>query len=378
MEVLMPNDFIGERLRLARTLKGCTLQEVGEAVSASRQSIHQYEGEARTPPADVVNALAEFLGVYVPFFYMPLSGDVKPEQCHFRKRKTTPVVVANRVLSYSTMLEQLVGLLHQNLELPENQFNLIDSDKIPELSAPIIEKITEGARIRWGLHLAAPIDNMIDVAENAGAIVTCFDDISDKVDALSVNRKYPIIIRNKAKESICRLRFDVAHECGHLIMHNGIETGCKRTEKEADMFASAFLFPRSAFAVEFPPCLTIRGISWPKLYALKKRWKMSARAIVYRAHFLGFITAQQYRSANVWFSKSGQIKSERGDELISVEEPHIMNQAIVVLEEDLGINFEMLAAKLGITAVTLAEITGIKYDRKPEPSYDDVVVPFNF
>ena len=374
----MSNYFIGERLRLARTLKGYTLQEVGEAVSSSRQSIHQYEGEARTPPTDVVNALAEFLGVHVEFFYMSISGDVRQEQCHFRKRKTTPVVVANRVLSYSTILEQLVGILHQSLELPENQFNLINSNKIPELSAPIIEKIAEGARTHWGLHRTAPIDNMIDVAENAGAIVTCFDGISDKVDALSVNRKYPIIIRNKAKESTCRLRFDVAHECAHLIMHNGIETGCKRTEKEADMFASAFLFPRSAFAIEFPTCLTPRGISWPKLYALKNRWKMSAKAIVYRAHFLGFITAQQYRSANVYFSKSGQVKNEKGDELIPIEMPHVMNQAILILENDLGIDFKMLASKLGITSKTLSEITGIEYNSKPDSTSFDVVVPFNF
>lgn len=370
--------FVGERLRLARTLKGYTLQDVGDAVSASRQSIHQYEGEARTPPDDVVGALAEFLGVSVDFFYMPLSGDVKAEQCHFRKRKTTPAVVANRVLSYSTVLEQLVGILHQNLDLPENRFNLIDADKIPELSAPIVEKIAEGARKFWGLPLDAPIDDMIDVAENAGAIVTCFDGVSEKVDALSVNRKYPIIIRNNAKSSVCRLRFDIAHECGHLIMHNGIETGCKQTEKEADMFASAFLFPREAFAVEFPSCLTQRGISWNRLYDLKQRWKMSARAIIYRAHFLGFITAQQYRSANVWFSKTGQTKGERRDELIPIESPHVMNQAIEVLESDLGITFDMLARKLGVTIETLSEITGIEYSPQVVSPFDDVVVPFNF
>ncbi|MCH1928756.1 XRE family transcriptional regulator [Shewanella sp. A25] len=374
----MSEYFVGERLRLARTLKGYTLQDVGEAVSASRQSIHQYEGEARTPPDDVVGALAEFLGVTIDFFYMPLFGDVKAEQCHFRKRKTTPVVVANRVLSYSTVLEQLVGILHQNLDLPENRFNLIEADKIPDLTAPIVEKIAEGARKFWGLPPNAPIDDMIDVAENAGAIVTCFDGVSDKVDALSVNRKYPIIIRNNAKESVCRLRFDIAHECGHLIMHNGIETGCKQTEKEADMFASAFLFPREAFAVEFPACLTPKGISWNRLYDLKQRWKMSAKAIVYRAHFLGFITAQQYRSANVWFSKTGQTKSERRDELIPTETPHVLNQSIEVLASDLAITFDMLSRKLGLTVETLSEITGVEYTSKQISPFDDVVVPFNF
>ncbi|NRB62785.1 MAG: ImmA/IrrE family metallo-endopeptidase, partial [Saprospiraceae bacterium] len=281
----MLTPLIGERLRLARLLKGCTLQEVGDAVSVSRQSIHQYESDNTSPSDDVLNALAEFLEVLPEFFFMQMLGDVKPEQCHFRKRMTTPAIVKNRVQAYSTLLEQLVEKLHHFLDLPQNSFDLLDLDKMPDLSPPVIEKIAEGARERWKLSLDAPIDNMVDVAENCGAVVTYFDGISDKVDALSVNRRYPIIIRNSAKESICRMRFDLAHECGHLIMHNGVETGCKKTEREADTFASAFLFPRKAFVKEFPKCLGVRGILWPEIYRLKNRWKVSAKTIIYRAHY---------------------------------------------------------------------------------------------
>ena len=54
-------DFYGEKLRLARLLKGVTLQELGDAVSVSRQGIHQYESDARAPSMDVRNALAEYL-----------------------------------------------------------------------------------------------------------------------------------------------------------------------------------------------------------------------------------------------------------------------------------------------------------------------------
>ena len=104
----MLTPLIGERLRLARLLKGCTLQEVGDAVSVSRQSIHQYESDNTSPSDDVLNALAEFLEVLPEFFFMQMLGDVKPEQCHFRKRMTTPAIYKNRVQAYSTLLEQLV------------------------------------------------------------------------------------------------------------------------------------------------------------------------------------------------------------------------------------------------------------------------------
>ncbi|EEY46250.1 zinc peptidase [Vibrio sp. V09_P4A23P171] len=371
--------FYGERLRLARLLKGYTLQELGDAVSVTRQSIHQYESDIRVPADDIKNALAESLQVETSFFCMPLSGDVKPEQCHFRKRQTTPVSVKNRVQAYSTILEQLVAELHLHLDLPANRFNLVDNDKIPELTSLVIEKIAEGARVRWGVTPDAPIDNMVNVVENQGAIVTCFDGVSDKVDALSVNRKFPIIIRNTAKESVCRMRFDLAHECGHLVMHDGIETGCKKTEREADAFASAFLFPRKSFAREFPSCIGPNGtINWKAVYDLKLRWKVSARAIIYRAHFLGFLNAQQYRNANVWFSQTRQTRSEKYDDLVPQETPHVLEESLTMLKEHLGVSFEMLAKKLGVEPKLLADITGVKFDVESSDMFDDVVVPFNF
>ncbi|MGS0725249.1 XRE family transcriptional regulator [Shewanella sp. 0m-11] len=371
--------FYGERLRLARLLKGCTLQELGDAVAVTRQSIHQYESDSRAPAKDVANALAEFLKVSPEFFALALSGDVKPEQCHFRKRQTTPAGVKNRVQAYSTVLEQLVAELHEHLDLPENRFNLVDNTKIPELTSTIIEKIAEGARVRWGLTPDAPIDNMINVVENQGAIVTCFDGVSDKVDALSVNRRFPIIIRNTAKESACRMRFDIAHECGHLVMHDGVETGCKQTEREADAFASAFLFPRKSFAREFPACLSSNGsINWKEVYNLKMRWKMSARAIIFRAHFLGFINAQQYRSANVWFSQTRQTRSEKFDDKIPLEVPHVLEESLKILNEHLGVSFKMLAGKLGVQPELLSEITGVSYSESHSDNFDDVVIPFNF
>lgn len=124
--------------------------------------------------------MAEFLQVSRGFFDIPLSGDVKPEQCHFRKRRTTPTGVKERVQAYSTILEQLVAELHEYLDLPENGFNLIDNSKISELTSPLIEKIAESVRIRWGLTPDAPIDNMVNVVENQGTIVTCFDGVSEK------------------------------------------------------------------------------------------------------------------------------------------------------------------------------------------------------
>lgn len=350
----MNNEFFGEKLRLARLMAGITQQELGELVAVSRQFIHQLEAGVKPPAEDLLLALAEVLKVKSDFFFKKPQNDVKYEQCHFRKRKTTPVGLANRVLALGTIFELLVEIIEDHLELPVANF--IDFEE-SDLSAEAIERAAEQCRINWGLGLDAPVTNMVRVLENNGAVITCFDGVSDKVDALSMNRKRPIIVRNNAKESCCRMRFDLAHECGHLVLHQGVETGCVKTEREADAFASAFLFPRKAFLKEFPQCVGPVRIRWEKIFALKLRWRVSARAIIYRANYLGLISSQQYRTANVYLNKSGQSKTEDLDDQIPMEQPELLSAAIDQLNEHLGISIFDIANDLGVSEQIVAQLT---------------------
>lgn len=373
----MTGNFIGERLRLARLMRGCTLQEAGDAASVTRQHINQLESETRNPSDDVLAALAEFFGVEPSFFFKPIRNEVKLDQCHFRKRKTTPVGVSNRVAAYSTLFEQLVELLHEELELPEPAFDLAEKlgFDTSNLTSESIEQLAEAVRKHWGLRNDCPIESMVAVLEAHGAVVTCFEGISEKVDALSVQRRYPLVIRNKAKGSACRMRFDLAHECGHLIMHEGVETGDTKTEGEANAFASAFLMPRGAFSVEFKSCISRGRLNWNELYEMKRRWRVSVRAIIYRAHFLGLISAQTYRSANVTLNKTGQSKHEELDDVIPMEEPEILNLAFTLLREELHVGFSDVAKKLGVSTSILSQLTGIAADDTDD---DRKVVPLRW
>lgn len=366
-------EFYGDKLRLARLLNGFKQQELGEFVSVTRQFIHQMEGGMKNPADDVLEALCEVLKVECEFFQTPVGNDVKFEQCHFRKRRTTPVGLANRVQAFSTIFEELVGYINELLDLPPKNIPTIDASG-ENFTSDEIERAAEMCRKSWGLGIDTPISRMTRVLENAGVVITQFDGVSEKVDALSLNRKYPIIVRNTAKESVCRMRFDLAHECGHFVLHDGVETGDKVTESEADRFASAFIFPRSAFVKEFPD-LRGRRLDWSLIYKLKIRWGMSARAIIYRAHHLGLITAQQYRSANVHLNRSGQTKIEKYDDQIQPEQPELLEGAFQVMRDELGISFNKIAKKLGVSVEMLSEITGIK---PGEESHLDNVVPVSF
>lgn len=175
---------------------------------------------------------------------------------------------------------------------------------------------------------------MTRVIENAGGVVTHFSGLTSKVDAFSMHRKRPIFIRNLAKESVCRQRFDLAHECGHIVMHTGITTGDDITELEANRFASAFLLPRSAFLTDFNNALKNNRFSWSHIYEMKLRWKVSVAAIIRRAYDLKLIDAVQYRYTNVYLRKSGQARTEQFDPDIPTENPELISEAINFIKSD--------------------------------------------
>jgi Zn-dependent peptidase ImmA (M78 family) len=178
--------------------------------------------------------------------------------------------------------------------------------------------------------------------------VTSFESVSDDVDALSVPLDRPFIVRNTAKKSPCRQRFDIAHEVAHLILHGGISTGDRVTESQANRFASALLLPRSAMAKYFPRPIGGR-IDWQGLSQFKLTWKVSKAAIIYRAHQLSLLTDAQYKTAFFGLKRKGEAIDEKEDFLIDHEKPELFHKALNVLLSDLGFSAESLARRLNVS-----------------------------
>jgi Zn-dependent peptidase ImmA (M78 family)/transcriptional regulator with XRE-family HTH domain len=346
--------FMGERLRLARLFHALSQEDLGEAIRSTRQFVHQLESGARKPSTEVAAALAYRLGVTSEFLHSPMQTRVQNEQTHFRKRRTTPVGIAEQVLAFGTLFEELVTLVNACIDLPPVNFPTFEP-----LGPESIEAAAAACRKHWALTPNAPIANMLRVLEGAGAVVTTFSGISEKVDALSMSRARPLIVLNLSRDNPPRRRFDLAHECGHVVLHQGIETGNPLREAEADQFASAFLLPRVGFASEFDAVTPWGEIRWPALYALKQRWGVSVRAIVYRAHKLGLLNPIQYRRANVYLSKTGQTKGEQLDELVANEQPELLSAALRMMRTDLGISYAAVAEKLGVSMSVLRLLSAL-------------------
>lgn len=339
----MESGFNGTNLRLARQCQSYSLNEVGDAVGKSRQYIHRLEAGRDTPTAELVESLARFLKVAPSFLHEGVGVMIAEEAYHFRKLATTRVTTKQAALAKGELFRKLVDFIDTKLRLPACDFPSFEGGEADD-----IERAAERCRAYWGLGLG-PIDNMVRVAENAGAVVTTFHDVSHEVDALSISARRPIIVTNNAKGSACRVRFDIAHEIGHFVMHEAMQTGDRATEAEANRFAGAFLLPRATFAKAFPP---LRGssLNWAGISQLKMEWKVSKAAILYRARQLGLISEKQYKSGIIFgLNRKGEAIVEKEDRLIPHEQPELIRNALRILEEKIGMNTQAVANQVHMT-----------------------------
>ncbi|PNZ29580.1 hypothetical protein CD122_01970 [Staphylococcus rostri] len=125
--------------------------------------------------------------------------------------------------------------------------------------------------------------------------------LGTQIDAYSTvtNDGRLYIVLGTIKKSAVRRNFDLAHELGHLLLHDDVDmeilspTDLKIIETEAHLFASAFLLPESQFVEDFQ---SLTRKSNPDYYIdLKRKYLVSIAAMEMRAYALGILTYQENR-----------------------------------------------------------------------------------
>lgn len=348
---MVEQQFDGARLRVARTFRGLTFRTLGESVAASRQFIQQLETGIRQPSDELKGALCSALGFSEAYFKRPLGREIAEADCTFRARRTTLQHVKSRVAAHATLLVEFIDFIETKVSLPTVD---IPDCRMATLNDDI-DLAAERCREHWQLSTDAPISRMTRVLENAGVVLTTFADVSDKVDALSIRATRPVVVRNTAKPSASRARFDLAHELGHLVLHPTSPT-TGNEEIEADRFAAAFLLPRTAVRHEFPP----GRLSWPRLFALKRRWRVSVAALVRRAHDCDLIDAAEYRRANVYLRRRGWHVNEPEEGVL--EQPEAMPLAFKQMRK-IGSDGHAFAAELGVGLDVVESVFGLQLNQ---------------
>jgi len=342
--------------------------ELANAVSASEATIWQVE-RGREPGDTLRDALAIVLKVDSQFFYDRIAEEFTESDCHFRKGSTSAERVRKRVLAQGTLFGHLVDYLQVKLKLP--QYNL---PELHALTPAEIEKAASMCRTHWKLGLDRPITNMGRVLENAGVmLIKLRHDDAVKLDAFSRrgrNGAMSYVVLNPAKGSSSRTRYDMAHELGHLVLDfKDIGLSYDDREKRADRFAASFLLPEAGVRREFR---FGRGtVNWEHVFDLKRRWKVSAQAILYRALDLRLIDAVEFRRAYKMMSARRWVKDEPHEP--PMESPELFRKAMQTLWQRKKIGADRIAADLHWTMETFEDVTGLRASAPVANEPDNVI-----
>ncbi|MFR2037214.1 MAG: helix-turn-helix domain-containing protein [Anaerobutyricum sp.] len=324
--------FNGERLKIARMWRNLSATQLADLTGFSRQTISMLEnGKLMNPEFVTVQKLSEKLEFPVTFFLEETKINLNESTTYFRSLLTTNKKYRVEQEEKIKFIAIVYNMLSEYLEFEKVNLPQIPTNATPQEAANILREY-------WGLG-NRPIENIVYLAESNGLIVTDFETATGDVDAFSHkitsdDMETYLIGYSKNKRTAARIHFDVAHEIGHILLHNWREDlECidkeefKEIELQAHAFASAFLLPEDEFRKDVSPYAT----NLAYYTELKKTWKVSIAAMIRRAKDLDIITADDYSRLMRNMQKQGIRKIEPLDDELVTAEPSLLRQAIKIL-----------------------------------------------
>lgn len=313
--------FRPELVSLRRRMLGLSQADVEAASGISQSSLSKIEQGLRDPETPVIEKLAGALSCPASFFFQAEREYGSPLSVHpmFRKNMSVGQKVIDRTIAEFNVriahIRTMLSALEFTPELPLPQYDVDEFDGGAEA-------IAENVRRSWYVP-RGPIRSLTEYAERAGCIVVLIEMEAARIDGVSyrVPGLPPIVFLNR-RQPADRMRFSLAHELGHLIMHRYPEP---EMEKQANDFASALLLPRRDIAPD------LQGLNLAKAAYMKPVWRVSMAALIMAASRYGKL--DKYQSDYLWRQMAAKGYRLLEPVEIAPEQPSLMKGLVANLTE---------------------------------------------
>lgn len=343
----------GELVTLAREYRGLSQEELAVAIGLNQPHVARIEAGLRPEVDDTVARRMSVALQFPPEFFGQeevLLG-FGSSAYYYRKKATIPATDRKRVHSRVNLLRIALKQVLPHVELQPSQ-------RLPQWAIEdygySAANVARALRAHW--HLPdGPIRNLTALIEAAGVIVVPCD-FGASIDATSLRlADMPPLVFMNTNVPGDRWRFTLAHELAHLILHSEPHD---QMEKEADEFAGELLVP----AGEIKPQLA----RFPRpqvrdFIALKRYWKVSIQALIFRAFEAGVINEAQKKSLFVRMSQLNIRMTE--PEPVECEQPTNFVRMLSMLKDAMGFSAEEIARLLRWNLADLHQLMPLK----PEP-----------
>jgi len=342
-----------ERLTCARELRGLTKKALAGMIGKSPAAITQFESGLK-PDIDTLISISKALEVPMSFFSVEQTiPSPAVEEFHFRARASVTQMMkyrsrryAERVVDIFRFLEEY-GVEFTSENVTPVQATFKDGMPIPDAANHV--------RSEWGLQ-NRPIHNLFALFEQNGIFIILLDQEYKDLEACATwfGSRPCIMLAYNNIVSASRIQFDLAHELGHLFLHDEsfVETV---KEPQAHVFASSFLMPAESYLLDSP-----RKWHLGMFLEIKRKWHVSLQAALWRSRDLNVISDSNYRWGMVDLSKKGYRLNEPGE--FSLEEPSLLRQAVELVKDRLSL--EDIARAVHILPGELEDV--LRMQRVPE------------
>lgn len=334
-----------KQLVFAREYRGLTQKALAAAINGLSQSnLSKYEKGIESLSEENVARIMQYLDFPMNFLNLKINNNV--ENKHYRKRASINAANRKQIDRTISMIAYCFDWMSDFVELPD--YKLGDYDLEQGISPSEVAR-----QIRRQCKLGVlPIRNICTILEANGVFVYFWDCPYEEFDGVSLitDNGFHLIIVNK-NHSNDRLRWTLAHELGHSLMHEDITLFINENrdkEGEANEFAAEFLLPESETKRAFV------GLTVKKAYDFKSYWLTSMGAIVQRAKQLGGITNDKYKFLRVEFSRNRWNKNEPIS--VYLDEPTVFSKMYNLIVGSLHYSSETMAKSMGIPKDIVNEI----------------------
>lgn len=279
-----------EMVILAREFRGLTQKDLALKAVVTQPQIARVEaGIEQSASDEVLERIANALNFPMSFLTSNENRLGFGSSSVFYRKKSSLTAANRKQIEGVTNLTRIA--IKRTLDAVDIQTKL----KLPKIDLDITDcspkQVAERVRATWLIPDGA-IQNLTVLVESAGVIIIESDFGTNGIDGTSiwVAETPPFIFLNKNLPPD-RYRFTLAHELGHLIMH---DLPRESMESEADEFASELLMQTSEFKAatfQFGSKPTLRQLAQIKPY-----WKVSIASMIMRLHQLNHISDVQKKS----------------------------------------------------------------------------------
>lgn len=302
-------------------------------MNVTLRTVQRWEREEVDPTDESVTEIARLLDFRRGFFYGEDVEHLAAQNVSFRALSKMSAGARDGAISAGRIGTEIGRWIQEHYVVPTEDLPTLTGYD-PEMAAGVM-------RARWGLG-DAPIPNVLHLLEAHGIRVFGMDPNIQHVDAFSFTSKFGAVIFLNTSKTGERQRFDLAHELGHLVLHQEAGAATPRaTESEAHGFAASFLMPRSDVVAQ-----PLWRAGMQTVLHAKGRWRVSAMALAHRLRELGMLTEWSYRDLCISLSKEGYRTKE--DFRPIVPESSILFKKLLGSEPARS-EFMSLAEELGLT-----------------------------